>query len=125
MLTARVLAAVPIVPVTDLTASLGWYAALGFVPRSDADSHAHQYALLTMGAVELHLRQLGQGEVIPKEHSPAGVYLRVEGVDQVFTQLKQKGSLAFVFEPTNQPWGMREFAVSDPDGTLLRFGQIA
>lgn len=125
MLTAGVLAAVPIVPVTNLTASRRWYRSLGFVPRSDDDSSSHDYALLTLGAVEIHLRQLDGMEFMEKGHSPAGIYLRVESVDQAFTKLKQNGNLEFVHEPMDLPWGMREFAMSDPDGTLLRFGQIA
>lgn len=124
MLTPRVLAAIPIVPVTSLSKSMEWYERLGFVPRSDEDRTAKEYALLTFGAVELHLRPLCTTESIQKDHNPVGVYIRVEGIDQLYENLKQKGGLEFDHGPQDQPWEMREFLMSDPDGNSLRFGQV-
>lgn len=123
MLTPRILGAVPIVPVSSIKDSLTWYEKLGFVPRTDEDGDADNYALLTLGAVELHLRQVNSSEKLDAEANANGVYVRVEGLDALHDEFKGKG-LSSLKGVQDTQWGMREFALSDPDGTLLRFGQI-
>ena len=41
-------------------------------------------------------------------------------VDGLFRAYRQRG-VAIVEPPTSQPWGLREFAIREPDGHLLRF----
>ncbi|KFM26330.1 Bleomycin resistance protein [Auxenochlorella protothecoides] len=123
MLTPRILGAVPIVPVSSIKDSLTWYEKLGFVPRTDEDGDADNYALLTLGPVELHLRQVNSSEKLDAEANANGVYVRVEGLDALHDEFKGKG-LSSLKGVQDTQWGMREFALSDPDGTLLRFGQI-
>ncbi len=57
------------------------------------------------------------------EANANGVYVRVEGLDALHDEFKGKG-LSSLKGVQDTQWGMREFALSDPDGTLLRFGQI-
>jgi RimJ/RimL family protein N-acetyltransferase/uncharacterized glyoxalase superfamily protein PhnB len=42
-------------------------------------------------------------------------------LDDLFQAFQEKG-VEVVSAPTTHPWGMREFAIRDPEGPLLRFG---
>ncbi|MCA9972146.1 MAG: GNAT family N-acetyltransferase [Anaerolineales bacterium] len=72
----------------------------------------------------------GQGVVlqiaqVPRERpiAPAGhVYLFVDAaIDDLFAAYRARG-VEMVDELTSHPWGMREFALRDPNGHVLRFG---
>jgi len=62
---------------------------------------------------ELHLNQAVEGWLIPGRN-PFGLYLYTENVDKLVAKM---GCTA-----EDKPWGMYEFAVSDPDQTLIRVG---
>ncbi len=74
--------------------------------------------------MELHF--FTHEELKPAE-SNAGCYIRVADVESVYAaftaaQLPAKG-IPRMDSVTNKPWGMREFAIVDPDGNLIRVGQ--
>jgi uncharacterized glyoxalase superfamily protein PhnB len=50
------------------------------------------------------------------------VYLRVEGVDQVYNELSARGARE-ISAPQNKPWGLREFGARTPDGHRIMFGE--
>jgi catechol 2,3-dioxygenase-like lactoylglutathione lyase family enzyme len=50
------------------------------------------------------------------------VYLTVEGVDGLHGELAARG-VQVASAPRDKPWGMREFAISTPDGHRLTFGE--
>jgi catechol 2,3-dioxygenase-like lactoylglutathione lyase family enzyme len=103
-----------ILPCDDLDASEAFYARLGFKRRGgDAD-----YRILSDGkGAELHLSAAEAGWLTPGRN-PFGLYLSVEDVDGLARSLG-----AFLKErPAHKPWGMYEFALSDPDDTLVRVG---
>ena len=55
---------------------------------------------------------------------PAGkgrIYIFIEDVDAYYREVKLKGALK-VDEPKDYPYGMRDFALFDPDGNRLAFG---
>jgi catechol 2,3-dioxygenase-like lactoylglutathione lyase family enzyme len=51
-----------------------------------------------------------------------GVHFRTEDADATFAQVRAAGA-EIVQEPTDQFWGMRDFAVRDPSGNLVRIEQ--
>ena len=51
-----------------------------------------------------------------------GVHFRSDDLDASFEQVRSSGA-EIVQEPTDQPWGTRDFAVRDPSGNLLRIDQ--
>ena len=51
-----------------------------------------------------------------------GVYFRADDLDAAFAKVRASGA-EIVQEPTNQPWGTRDFAVRDPSGNLVRIDQ--
>lgn len=51
-----------------------------------------------------------------------GVHFRSEDLDASFEKVRAGGA-EIVEEPTEQPWGTRDFAVRDPSGNLVRIDQ--
>ncbi|HEX5483483.1 MAG TPA: glyoxalase [Terriglobia bacterium] len=99
-----------IVPCNDLDASEAFYRRLGFSERRGPD----EYRMLSDGlGGEIHLTKAVEGWLIPGR-SPFGLYLYTENVDDLAATL---GCTA-----EDKPWGMYEFALSDPDETLVRIG---
>jgi catechol 2,3-dioxygenase-like lactoylglutathione lyase family enzyme len=51
-----------------------------------------------------------------------GVNFQTDDLDAAFERLRAAGA-EIVQEPTDQPWGTRDFAVRDPSGNLVRIDQ--
>ena len=51
-----------------------------------------------------------------------GVHFYSDDLDGAFEKLRSAGA-EIVQEPTDQPWGTRDFAVRDPAGNMLRIEQ--
>lgn len=51
-----------------------------------------------------------------------GVHFQSDNLDGTFEKVRGSGA-EIVQEPTEQPWGTRDFAVRDPSGNLLRIDQ--
>ena len=103
-----------ILPCNNLRASAAFYAKLGF--RIEGD-HGHYLILGDGKGADLHLTQAVEGWLIPGKN-PFGLYLYCENVDELASAL---GGLV-LHKPEDKPWGMYEFALSDPDETLVRVG---
>lgn len=110
--------AAAILPCNDMAASTAFYAKLGFRLASDYGD----YRILEDGrGLDLHLNKAVTGWLVPG-HNPFGLYLYVEDVDAVAERVRE-----LILEPGGpelKPWRCYEFAVSDPDGTLVRVGRI-
>ncbi|MFD7639335.1 bleomycin resistance protein [Kitasatospora sp. NPDC059795] len=107
----------PVVPVRDLAAALGRYRRLGFTAEPYAGDRG--YGFVSRGAVELHLTEWA-------EHDPlrtgAVVYLYVSDADAVHAEWRAADPPGQLAAPADTPYGLREFAYVDPDGTLHRVG---
>ena len=53
----------------------------------------------------------------------AHIILTTPDLDAAFTQV-QASDAEVVQEPTEQPWGARDFAVRDPAGNLIRINEL-
>ncbi|HXD54790.1 MAG TPA: VOC family protein [Solirubrobacteraceae bacterium] len=51
-----------------------------------------------------------------------GVHFHADDLDAAFAQVRDAGA-EIVQEPTDQPWGARDFAVRDPSGNMVRVDQ--
>jgi len=51
-----------------------------------------------------------------------GVHFHTDDLDATFETVRAAGA-EVVQEPTDQPWGTRDFAVRDPSGNLVRIDQ--
>lgn len=110
-----------ILPSNDLDRSERFYNRLGFTRSADAISAEHDdYRILSnREGASLHLTPAVEGWLVPGRN-PFGLYFYTDRVDHfaaVFRDeiLERNG-------PENKPWGMYEFALSDPDETLVRIG---
>lgn len=106
--------AVAIIPCLDLDQSQAFYELLGFTVRSNYESHGYRIMEHADGA-SLHLTRALTGWV-NAEQNAHGLYLYTDDVDALG---KQFGRLAEL-----KPWGLREFALSDPNGMLVRIGSF-
>jgi catechol 2,3-dioxygenase-like lactoylglutathione lyase family enzyme len=110
-----------ILPCNDLDASEAFYARLGFTrppesrpPPGEEDS----YRMLSDGqGGALHLTDAVPGWLVPGRN-PFGLYLYSREVDRLAAAFPGQ----VIGGPQHQPWGMYEFALSDPDETLVRVG---
>jgi catechol 2,3-dioxygenase-like lactoylglutathione lyase family enzyme len=50
-------------------------------------------------------------------------YWNVDGVDEFYRELVANGALV-TSEPTDKPWGLREFGLRTPDGHRITCGQL-
>ena len=103
-----------ILPCNNLRASAEFYEKLGF----SVEGNYGNYLILSDGkGAALHLTEAVEGWLVPGKN-PFGLYLYMEDVDELATRLGNK----ILRTPENKPWGMYEFAISDPDETLVRVG---
>lgn len=115
--------AIPTLPSRSPADALAFYAKLGFAGKLAAPDGS--YAIVERGELELHFfahRQLDPAT------SHFGCYLRVADVASLHrafetADLPRRG-IPRMDALERKPWGMLEFAVVDPDGNLLRIGQV-
>jgi catechol 2,3-dioxygenase-like lactoylglutathione lyase family enzyme len=115
--------AVPILPSRDLRETLAFYERLGFENRGAAPE-TWNYLIVGRGGLHLHFYE--DRGVDPLTTS-AGCYLYVEDADALYSEWNDvvepdppTGSR--VVPPCDTEFGMREFAVVDRSGNLLRVG---
>lgn len=115
--------AIPTLPSRSVRATVEFYKTLGF----EGGVHAADsgYAILRRGDIELHF--FSHTTLVPSESS-AGCYIRVLDVESVYdawsTVSLPRTGIPRMDALEDKPWGLREFAVVDPDGNQLRVGQI-
>jgi uncharacterized glyoxalase superfamily protein PhnB len=51
------------------------------------------------------------------------VYWNIEGIDEFYRELAARGAL-LTSQPTNKPWGLREFTLRTPDGHRITCGEV-
>lgn len=115
--------AIPTLPSRSIIATVAFYKHLGF--EGGAHKSDSSYAILRRGDIELHFFR--HEELVPTESS-AGCYIRVLDVEKFYrecslSRLPRQG-VPRMDTLENKPWGLREFAIIDSDGNLLRIGQV-
>ncbi len=53
----------------------------------------------------------------------ATMLMATKDVDEAFERLQASGA-EVIQEPTDQPWGVRDFALRDPAGNLIRIQEL-
>jgi catechol 2,3-dioxygenase-like lactoylglutathione lyase family enzyme len=111
---------IAILPCNDLDASERFYGRLGFT-RNDrpAPGEPDTYRILSNGKGQLHLTDAVEGWLVPGRN-PFGLYFYMEDLEVLATEFR--GEMVGKRGPEDKPWGMYEFAISDPDQTLVRIG---
>lgn len=106
----------PMLQTSDIDRTIGWYRdVLGFrCTRRTADDWCR---LERDGVSLMFMRNAHVGA----PHATATQYIYVDDVSALWHGLK--GRVAAEWGPEDMPYGMREFAIRDPDGYLLSFGE--
>lgn len=99
-----------ILPCNNLDASQAFYERLDFKHVDHSDDYR---IMRDERGAELHLIAAVAGWLVPGRN-PFGLYLYTESVDELAAKLGAQAQ--------EMPWGMYEFAISDPDETNVRVG---
>ncbi|MFG3052033.1 bleomycin resistance protein [Kitasatospora sp. NPDC048239] len=116
--------AVPILPSRELGETLEFYARLGFEQRG-ASPEQYGYLIMVRGTVELHFRH--HPEVDPLA-TAGSCYVHVADADALHREWARIGvpgdraTGSRLQPPVDTDYRMREFALVDRSGNLLRIG---
>jgi uncharacterized glyoxalase superfamily protein PhnB len=114
--------------VSSLAASLRWYRDIvGFVVAEEITSDGTLVAVrLQAGGCQV---LLGQDDFAKGRDRQKGVAIRLycvtaQDVDRLASDIEQRGGV-LAQKPADQPWGARDFSLTDPDGFLLSISNWA
>ena len=113
----------PILPSRDLAETRAFYARLGFEAWFGGRDWP-EYEILSRGdfVVHFYLRA-----ALDPFASDSMCYWRVPDARRLHAELATAAlpaaGIPRLTPPEDQPWGMREFALVDPSGNLLRIGE--
>ena len=109
----------PILPTHDLERTRDFYTSLGF----SAGYQWGHYDILRRGILCVHLEV--HDDLDPASNS-VSCYWRVTDADALYGEFAKAGlpaeGIPRLTAPGDMPWGMREFALVDPAGNLVRVG---
>ena len=110
----------PILLVTDLERSAAWWRErVGF----DVELANENFALARRDGVIVMLARSPQPSVYWQVvENMWNVYIRVDDIDALHAEVLERGA-ELDYGLCEQPWGMREFGLQDPDGHDIGFGQ--
>lgn len=115
--------AIPILPCRSVSATVAFYQRLDFAGGAHASDRG--YAILQRGDIELHF--FAHPDLVPAD-SFAGCYLRVQDVERIYSAFSASAlprtGIPRMDRLEDKPWGLREFALVDLDGNLIRVGQV-
>lgn len=110
--------AIPVLASLDFDESVDFYNALGF----ETQGRFPDYLIVRRGTMELHFWPCRDRTIA----EATSCYLRVGDADGLHAEWREAapaaGGRANRIE--DKPWGLREFAVWDPHGNLLKVGQL-
>jgi catechol 2,3-dioxygenase-like lactoylglutathione lyase family enzyme len=108
-----------ILPCNDMQASYDFYQRLGFSMFARHDGY---WILTDSNGAGLHLTGAVPGWLRPGKN-PFGLYFYADDVDALAAEFA--GEILGCGRAEDKPWKMYEFAMSDPDHTLVRIGRLS
>jgi len=120
-------ASVPILPSRNLDETWAFYERLGFQNRGGPHEE-WDYLIIGRDGGEIHFFHAPSVDPLTTD---AGCYLRVRDADALFEEWQRVGIAADpatgsrLIPPADTDYGMREFAVVDQSGNLLRLGSAS
>jgi|SRR5581483_855867 len=116
--------AVPIMPSRDLNTTLAFYERLGF-ENAGAPPDEWDYLILRRGGIQLHFHLDPSVDPLTTDHS---CYVYAVDADALHSEWEAIGvptdpaTGSRLQPPVSTDYGMREFALVDPSGNLVRAG---
>lgn len=121
----QLLRAAPYFPVRDLAAAaLHYEQVLGFI-REYTGGDPPEFVIVSRDGWPLMLKRMDPGAHIVPNEAQGGtwdVFFWVRNLRVLHQELRDRGA-ELVYGPVVQPYGVEEFAVRDPDGDVLGFGE--
>jgi uncharacterized glyoxalase superfamily protein PhnB len=117
--TLRLRTAMPAFTVNDLAKTVAWYRDVLGCTVVDEFRHEDKLVGASLKAGDVSF-MFGQDDFAKGSDRVKGVGFRIycetaQDIDQVATDIKARGG-KLLTEPTDQPWGSRDFSIEDPDG---------
>lgn len=113
--------AIPQLPAISMERTIVFYERLGFGLRSV--SLGGDYAIANRGNLEIHFFL---HQAVDPSESAFGCYFRVVNADLLYSEFHSLGlpteGIPRITTIEDKPWGMREFAIIDENGSLIRIG---
>jgi catechol 2,3-dioxygenase-like lactoylglutathione lyase family enzyme len=119
--------AVPILPSRDLDETLAFYERLGF-ERRGAPIERFRYLIVGRGTVVMHFWDAPEVDPLTTSFS---CYVHVQDAEALYGEWNRIGvptdaaTGSRLMPPWDTEYGLREFALVDPSGNLLRIGSPA
>ncbi len=112
----------PILPARGLDETSTFFQRIGFKETVRWPEH---YMIMFRDNVELHFFPHPEIDPLTSHHM---AYIRTEDVDGLTAEIAELGlpeeGIPCFHRAEDKPWEMREMAIIDPNGTLLRIGQF-
>jgi uncharacterized glyoxalase superfamily protein PhnB len=122
---ARLLRGAPYFPVSDVGAAGAYYHDVFGFELEYSGGTPPEFAVYSRDGVPIMLRRVADpARILPNEAQGGtwDVFFWVDDVGALYEELRGKGA-TIVYEPIIQPYAIKEFAVRDPNGYVLGFGQ--
>jgi catechol 2,3-dioxygenase-like lactoylglutathione lyase family enzyme len=116
--------AVPILPSRNLDETFEFYSRLGFELQG-APIEKYRYLIIGRGSIELHFWDAPDVDPLTTD---ASCYIRVDDADALYREWEGVGvqsdraTGSRLMPPVHTDYGMREFALVDKSGNLMRVG---
>ncbi len=110
--------AIPVLASLNIKKTVSFYQQkLGFNKLGWNDEN---YAVMGRDHVEIHFWKCNN-KIHPENTS---CYIQVHNVEELHQEMQDAGVVHPNGPLKDQPWGMREFAILDEDGNMIKFGQF-
>lgn len=110
--------AIPVLASLNIDKTVNFYKEkLGFDRLGWKDK---DYAVMGRDHIEIHFWKCNN-KIHPKNTS---CYIQVGDVENLYKEMQQAGVVHPNGPLKSQPWGMREFAILDEDGNMIKFGEF-
>jgi len=110
----------PMLVVEDMDVTVGFYAGiLGFTVSLKSDG----YSILERDGQTIHLTLAENDRVMKHVQNHASIYVEVEGIDALWANVRMHKAEYLIRDLFEQPYGMREFHISDPNNCLVFVGE--
>ena len=110
---------IPKLPFIDREETVSFYRSLQF----DLTADYGDYFIMSNGGAEIHFFR---HQTLVPQHSDFMIYVRTApGIDTFYQNIQEEEGISI--HPNGKlelkPWSQKEFSVSDPNGTLITFGE--
>jgi len=123
-MSALVKAAVPILPASDVAASVAWWVEVCGFTESFRDGDLPGYAGIERDGASLHIARVSDANVAKMVAEQTMVRIAVDDVAAFFAEYKARGGFV---HPNGglqkKPWGTTEFAAIEPGGVCVTFSE--